>query len=808
MKYLFYSILSFLLFSCTPEGPLVQYATDDFQLGLDDEGYLTAFKDPKSGTDYLAKDTLAPLLVLRKAGQLMMPTGLRHEGNVLSLQFEEGITATVEVKQETTHVTFEVKAVTPMKGVEMVIWGPYPTTIDSLIGETIGVVRGETYSLGLQSLNPKTLGGYPWHDNDCMPQLDIFETGDYSDLSEKGKRYVLYRVEAAKPTAYGSSLQAYCRNRTEERVTKNWGHDHYTIPVYEDGGVVGSKIALFGCEVGKTLDRLGEIEIAEGLPHPMVDGQWGKQARSAAAAYMIMGFGEKDIAKAIAYTQQAGLKYLYHPGPFENWGHFELNAQFPSGWDGLKACSQAAKAEGIYTGVHTLSNFITTNDPYVTPIPDPRLATVGSGTLTSLLPADSKEIAVDSPTFFDQYDNNHLKTVRIGEELIRYGGVSEGKPWKLLDCERGAWGTKATVHEVGELAHKLADHGYKVFLTNPELTVEMATQLSKLYNYCGLQQISFDGLEGNRSTGMGNYGEVLFTDTWYQHLDESVKNHFIADASRTSHYFWHLYTRMNWGEPWYAGFRESQTEYRMKNQAYFERNLMPNMLGWFSMHKNTPIEDIEWMLARSAAFNAGYGFVSDYEVLEENGATDEILGLIGMWEEARMADAFSAEQRERMKDIHREFSLERVGEGQWNLQEVHSFKFAHDKKVRQPGEPLYSTFNFENPASKRAMHLILTAIDADIQAITLELDHHRKLALPLSLKAGESLKYTGGPTAIHYDANWHPLREIPISEEDWQLANGKHSLEVDCAFAQAKEGAKLKVEVRVLGDGEVVGRED
>jgi len=39
--------------------------------------------------------------------------------------------------------------------------GPYPATISETIGETIGVVRGEEFALGIQSLNPKTIGGYP-----------------------------------------------------------------------------------------------------------------------------------------------------------------------------------------------------------------------------------------------------------------------------------------------------------------------------------------------------------------------------------------------------------------------------------------------------------------------------------------------------------------------------------------------------------------------------------------------------------------------------------------------------------------------
>ncbi|GAH55442.1 unnamed protein product, partial [marine sediment metagenome] len=287
------------------------------------------------------------------------------------------------------------------------------------------------------------------------------------------------------------------------------------------------------------------------------------------------------------------------------------------------------------------------------------------------------------------------------DELIQYGRVSEQAPWKLLDCQRGVFGTSTAAHARGETISKLADHAYKVFLTNPELGIEMSSRIAELFNYCGLRQISFDGIEGNRSTGMGNYGEILFTSTWYNQLSDEIKSHFIADASRTSHFFWHIYTRMNWGEPWYAGFRESQTEYRLKNQKYFQRNLMPGMLGWFSMRNTTPVEDIEWMLARSAGFDAGYGFVTNYKVLEENGCTAHILRLLGEWEKARMDGAFTAGQKTRMQDINREFHLEPAGINEWNLYEVFSYKFKHKKKTQQKREPQPSTFQFENPAEEQ-----------------------------------------------------------------------------------------------------------
>jgi hypothetical protein len=689
--------------------------------------------------------------------------------------------------------------------VELVVWGPIPTTISKTIGETVGVVRGEEFALGIQALNTKTLGGYPWTDNDCMPQFDIFEQEDYSDLSEENKRETLYRVEAAKPEKFGSTLQAYCRNRFKERIISNLSHEKYVSPVFDDGGIIGSKIALFGCPVDKTLETLGQIEITEGLPHPTIDGKWGKEAHTASAAYLIYDFNEKNIDEAINYTKKASLRYLYHPGPFKNWGHFELNEEsFPNGWDGLKMCVDKAKEEGIFVGVHTLSNFITTNDPYVTPAPDPRLAVVGTSSITEDLDNKQTEIPIESPDFFNQYKNNNLHTVRLGTELVRYDKVSETAPWKLLNCQRGAWGTNAEPHGSGAEISMLTDHGYKVFLTNYELSMEVAERIAKLFNYCGLHQISFDGLEGNRSTGMGNYGEILFTTTWWNKLDPEIKKHTIIDASRTSHYFWHIYSRMNWGEPWYAGFRESQTEYRLKNQAYFQRNLMPGMLGWFSMRDNTPVEDIEWMLARSAAFNAGYAFVSGSESFKTNGQSNEILKLIGEWEKARMSNAFTETQKEKMKDINNEYHLETISENHWNLYPVHSFKFNHEDKVKQPGEPLFSTFAFENPEESGIMNFILTAKDATISNVTIELDNSRNITLPITLAAGESARYSGGGIVEILNSTLLKIRTVNIAPELIQLSQGNHSIQFECVFSNKEKESAAKLEIRIPGKPEEI----
>lgn len=727
------------------------------------------------------------------------PVSAAFENEVLTLRYDGGLEAMIRVEEKPTHVTFELVAFNRPGDVELVAWGPIPTRIRRSIGETVGVVRDEEFAIGLQALNVKTLGGYPWTDNDAMPQFDIFEQDDYSDLSEANKREVLYRVEAAKPERFGSTLQAYCRNRSEERAVANWGHQQYVSPVFEDGGIVGSKIALFGCPADRALDTVGRIELEEGLPHPMIDGVWGKTATTASAAYLINDFGEETIEQALEYTKKAGLRYLYHSGPFKTWGHFELDPKaFPSGWDGLRRCVEKAEKEGIFVGVHTLSNFITTNDPYVTPVPDARLAKVGSSALTEDIDAEQTEIAIASPDFFGQAENDNLHTAMVGQELVRYEKVSGSPPWRLLSCQRGAWGTKASAHRSGSAVSRLADHAYKVFLTDAELGAEVAGRIAALFNDCGLRQISFDGLEGNRSTGMGNYGEILFTKAWWDGLSDDIKRHAIIDASRTSHYFWHIYSRMNWGEPWYAGFRESQTEYRLKNQAYFERNLMPGMLGWFSLRENTSVEDIEWMLARSAAFGAGYALVAGENALEANGQTDEILDLIGEWERARMAGAFSNEQKEQMKDIANEFRLERTAEGRWSLRQVRSFKFRHEDRDRQPGEPRSSTFRFDNPREETVAHFILTAQDAALSGIRIGIDNSREIALPLVLAAGESARYSGGSKVTVRDPFLRRRAEIDIDPAFLRIGSGPHTIVFGCELSEKGKEPAAKLELRIL----------
>lgn len=783
----------------------VTFTTREAVFAIDDRGSLERIVRRADGRNFLAPGQPAPLLALRVEGRMHAPTGrswdaTRHR---LTLDYAD-LQATVElaVQIKDTHVTFETLAVTSPQRLELIVWGPYPTTIGETIGEVIGVVRDTEFAVGIQSLNLKTLGGYPNHEHDIEPDYVADDTGRYEDLPEELKKDQLFRGDTARRTDFGSVLQAYCRNRDQERVIANWGHERYVAPAFADGGVVGSRIALFGVAEGRALETLGAIERAEGLPHPMLDGVWAKQSPKANASYLIVDFSEATLEQAVEMTRKAGLEWLYHSSPFETWGHFRLKPDlFPQGWDGLKDCVERARARGVRLGFHTLSNFITPNDPYVTPLPDPRLASIGTTTLTTAVTSNQVEIAVADPEFFRK--ETALNTVRIGTELIRYRAVSDTAPWRLLECQRGAWGTRPTAHAGGEAVAKLMDHGYNVFLTDADLTQEVARRLADLGNHTGTLQISLDGLEGAWSTGMGQYGRTLFAQSWYQHLRPEFRGQ-INDASNPGHYNWHSYTRMNWGEPWYAGFRESQTLYRFKNQLHFARNLMPRMLGWFALRADTSLEDAQWLLARSAGFDAGFALAASLastaqlqadpaaaETARTYGAVPAILEAIRHWETARLADAFPPAVRAALRDNDREFHLQPAGDRQWDLFEVHLERLTLDAATSTTG-----VLRLRRPPEAQPLQWILrSGSKQPVTGLTLTLNGRPMVALAdVTLPPNGSLAYRGGAEAIVSDAAWKEIARVPVHREVLSEV-GATQVSLSC---QPQPDTRLNLELRNL----------
>jgi hypothetical protein len=108
----------------------------------------------------------------------------------------------------------------------------------------VGVVRNKEFAIGIQALNIKTLGGILWLKAIYNLLMMYLPGGNKVDVVKDDLDKQLYRGDVAKHMPYGSSLQAYCRNRNKDRVIENWSHARYVAPAYKhDGGVIGSKLA-------------------------------------------------------------------------------------------------------------------------------------------------------------------------------------------------------------------------------------------------------------------------------------------------------------------------------------------------------------------------------------------------------------------------------------------------------------------------------------------------------------------------------------------------------------------------------------
>jgi len=756
----------------------VSFTTESFRLSLDNKGRINELRDLSGDVDYAAAEA-AFLVLIKSDGKLLNPLDLQVRANRLTYLFPGDLSVDLQVESKGTYLRLEVVGISGSELIDAVLWGPFKTTIGETIGEFVGVVRNQNYAIGMQALNVKTTGGML--------------------VDEQG--FVRPRGTAALEQEYGSSLQAFCIDRTLARTINVWNDFGNTeVVANPDFGILGSAIALFGIEENKALELIGHIEVEEGLPHILIDGEWVKNSKLAGRPYLISNFGESTVDMMLDFTEKVGFYSLYQSHPFSTWGHFDLiPGLFPNGRQGLKTCVEKAKQRNIMMGVHTLTNFITTNDPFVSPLPHKGLATFARTTITKGIGEADSEIIIEDTSFY--HKKTTLQTVRIGDELIRFSSVSSDEPFRLLNCRRGAFGTTASIHDEGASIARLIDHPYKTFYPNMDLQNEMIDNLIDFFNETGVNHLDFDGHEGAYSTGYGDASKDYFALRFLEGVDHVVVN----GTSQSSHFYWHMNTYMNWGEPWYGGMRESQNDIRFNNQATLERNYQPNMLGWFWYQAGTTLEEMEWMLARAAGWNAGYALVVHPIAVGKNPNTEKVIEAIRIWEEAKNRSLFNEEQKKLLKAGEHDFSLYKSGENEFQLQYYLKEKFSHENLVLQPGQPHYSEWEFTSKAEDQNLNfrLLSSGEEGEIQEILLELDGARTISLPLVLKAGYSCIFDGTGNVLLYDERGSQKKQYPL---DWELAAlnpGSHTLRISCTFSsdadlELQGIVKLKDKVELL----------
>ena len=733
----------------------VNLKTRSTQIGIDNTGHFSSIR--VEGKDILHAGKY-PLVTVCADNKLITPTKMTASGNQLKLTMSDGGTITLKQKESDVCITLEATNV-PDK-YEVLLFGPLAVNIHDVVGDVVGVAQGDGLAFGIQALNIKTNAGIP----DEYGKL-VTETYGYSGKSAELSvasipAYKLAAADISDGTVFHFSARR--RNKQEYRQVQQI-EKSLVLPVEgEDGPIKGAKIAFFGSKNTDALARIGEIEMEQGLPHPLFDGEWGKTSRAAMKSYLISDFSEDNFDMILDKAKIAGFEYVYHSGPFLDWGHFNWDPKFTKdGDEGVKKMVDKAKAQGIAVGVHTLSNFTTTNDAYVTPVPSEHLLKQGVLTLTSDLDKEQTAIKIKKSDLFSMPMS--LNAMQIDKELITYGSMEDqGDTYLLKDCKRGAYGTTASAHAQKTPLYKLWDYPYKTLFPDLVLQDKFADRLAELMNKTGLRQISFDGLEGCSYTGQDEYANSRFVTRFYNQLNHNVLN----DASRLSHNLWHIHTRMNWGEPWGEAMRTGQVENRIKNQHFFQRNLFPRMLGWFLIRladrnfECSTLEDLEWALSESAGFDSGYAMTINSNTLRRHGQIDKLLEAIKNWDKLREAQAFSDEQKARLKDPQTEWHLEKTDEQTYNLYPLSISKhFRCNMAEMQPGQPGGADWSWSSPYE--SVYAIRLKVDGDGTIKDPSFTTPKGvIKFPCEISDRQYLLYTFDGKAVVTDKNYNVISEV------------------------------------------------
>jgi hypothetical protein len=460
--------------------------------------------------------------------------------------------------------------------------------------------------------------------------------------------------------------------------------------------------ALFVSSAEKAFEIIGEVEKAEGLPHPVLEGKWAKINNwPAKQSQYTPLFGPNEIEDVLDYAGKTGLHMIYLPcGRWQSSDYSAKREFWPEGNKSLREFSDRLLQKGVLLGLHCGSMGIDLGDSlYGGRNLSDQTAAWGGASLTRDVAKDATEIrlrldpGVELPTITHRvgFEDLALPTVnhiwnhdwiQIGGELVK---AEQWEPlkdneWRLTGCIRGVHDTTKSAHASGDRVKCLISV-YKQAVTidvYSPLYKERARMCGNLMNECRAARISFDALE------MSDYAGRWTLRYWMQLVFESVDHYFFAcSSSGLPQYEWHVSGISHAGEVMHYYPKGYFDSYLMSVINTGRDNFVPSGMGSYPLmaaHNSwyaTAPDDMEWWLGKSAAYDALYYLEGSIDDWKKNGQTEEILEKVRNWEKLRLSGLLTPPQREKLKEYFTSFRLT-TNLGDWSVTPVsRSWHYPH-----------------------------------------------------------------------------------------------------------------------------------
>lgn len=509
-------------------------------------------------------------------------------------------------------------------------------------------------------------------------------------------------VNAAWNDTFGVCVLA-CNDRTHS-YGADGSQTNLCARCYQKYGLEGARIAILGTPTGPPdpaahlLDAIGEVEMAEGLPHPILNGVWIKKASERFASYlMVHDCGEENIDQVLEFARGGfGCIEIY---PWRSTATYGLNPSlFPNGMAGLKALADKVHAAGLQLGIHTMQAMVgwgRKDDPYISPKADPRLLQDRHATLAAPLDEKATEVSVrESVADWPEQGDLYLKG-----EIIRYGRHTDNT---FADCQRGLHKTTVTAHSagatVGHLVNCFPLWGHTVYCPDlaTDMVDEICARIAEVFNEVGADMSYFDGGEEllKQPPHWRNQGRVALG------VMQRLKKPVVLEGNALyTHLAWHVITRGSpHFDPIYFGRRDYTLRFKGQKPAQWAKNLLTGDVGWFAPHTHSPTTDAvtpdELMLLclKALGSKAPISFIVDARNMWANKRMPEMLDIIRACDELKRQDYFTEAACAELARPMVEHLLEQTPGGEWRLRPL---QFAQPHVVNSD-QPDTVTWRYEN----------------------------------------------------------------------------------------------------------------
>lgn len=417
-------------------------------------------------------------------------------------------------------------------------------------------------------------------------------------------------------------------------------------------GLVPGRFGLLAAPDDRFMEVMERFENAAGLPGPRPGGIWNKRSPWIQRSYLfITRFDESQFDPVVALARRGGFDMILMGQ--ESWarstGHYDISTgQFPGGLEALARTFQKFREAGFHAGLHFLGPSIYPPDPFLTPVPDPRLVRDASIPLAADVNENTSVLLTQAPPLdFPEEDGGYTgdgTVVQVDDELIAYGERVVQGTYGLFNCRRGLLGTLAAPHVKGQpIRHLKRSYGYFLFDMDTTLLDEVSTNFAKVANACDIDMIYFDGSE--RLQGDHWYYNAKLHKAFY---DKLARKDILIQASSYSHYSWHILARSASADG--HGDLKGYLDERSPAFDAMRRNGMPLDIGWYYGYDTSCTPDMyEYILGATIGYDTSMSFQVSLEAASRHPFTGEILDLIARYERLRLSGRVPEDMRARLR---------------------------------------------------------------------------------------------------------------------------------------------------------------